>query len=153
MAFVSECSWISRKQQPCVVELSVTMYEKVINPSEVSVIREHINHKVAILPIPVAAQSKVWVFDRSLAGIAGSNPAWRMDAPLVTIVCCQAQVSATGRSPVQRSRTACVCVCVCYSVINCNNKLLHLPCVGRKSSEWERKKERKEKKSCYTEPP
>jgi hypothetical protein len=27
------------------------------------------------LPIPVAARSKAWVCGRSLAGIAGSNPA------------------------------------------------------------------------------
>jgi len=27
-------------------------------------------------------------------------------------VCCQVEVSVTGRSPVQRSPTECVCVCV-----------------------------------------
>ena len=31
------------------------------------------------LPIPVAALSKAWLFDLSLAGIAGSNPAEDMD--------------------------------------------------------------------------
>jgi hypothetical protein len=30
-------------------------------------------------PIPVAAQSKVWVCGRSLVGIVGSNPAGGMD--------------------------------------------------------------------------
>ena len=34
------------------------------------------------LPIPVAERSKVSVCGRSLAGVAGSNPAWGMD------VCC-----------------------------------------------------------------
>jgi len=36
---------------------------------------------------------------------------------LVNIVCCQVEVSATGRSLVQRSPTDCVCVCVCVCVI------------------------------------
>jgi len=40
------------------------------------------------LPIPVAARFKAWVCGRSLAGIAGSNPAGGM------VVCCQVQISA-----------------------------------------------------------
>jgi len=31
-------------------------------------------------PSPVAARSKAWVYGRSLAGIAASNPAGGMDA-------------------------------------------------------------------------
>ena len=34
-------------------------------------------------PIPVTAQSKEWVCGRSLAGIAGSNPAGSMDVCLL----------------------------------------------------------------------
>jgi len=34
------------------------------------------------MPIPVGERSKMWVCDRSLAGIAGSNPAGVMN------VCC-----------------------------------------------------------------
>jgi hypothetical protein len=34
-------------------------------------------------PIPVAARSKAWVYGRSLAGIAGSNPAKDMDVCLL----------------------------------------------------------------------
>ena len=34
----------------------------------------------------------------------------------MNVECCQAEVSATGRSLVQRSPTACVCVCVCVCV-------------------------------------
>jgi hypothetical protein len=49
---------------------------------------------------------------------------------VVSVVCCQVEVSVTGRSPVQRSPTECVCVCVCVcvsvSLIKCNRKLLHL---------------------------
>jgi hypothetical protein len=53
------------------------------------------------LLLPVAARFKAWVCGRSLAGIAGSNPAGGM------VVCCQVQISATGRSLFQRSPTDC----------------------------------------------
>jgi hypothetical protein len=36
-----------------------------------------------VLPIPVAASSKAWVYGRSFAGIAGSNPAEGMDVCLL----------------------------------------------------------------------
>ena len=57
--------------------------------------------------VPVAARSKAWVCGRSLAGIVGSNPAGSMDIYLsvVSVVCCQVEVSSTGRSLVQRSPT------------------------------------------------
>ena len=35
------------------------------------------------VPIPIAARSKTWVYGRSLAGIAGSNPAYGMDVCLL----------------------------------------------------------------------
>jgi hypothetical protein len=65
------------------------------------------------LPIPVSARSKAWVSCRSLAGIVGSNPTGRMDVSLVSVVCFQVKVSASGWSLVQRSRTACG-VSECY---------------------------------------
>ena len=34
--------------------------------------------KILCLPLPVAARSRAWVCGRSLAGIAGSNPAGDM---------------------------------------------------------------------------
>ena len=56
----------------------------------------------------VAGRSKVWVCDRSLAGIAGSNPAWRMRVCLFKCRACgQVEVSAMGPSLVQRSPTEC----------------------------------------------
>jgi hypothetical protein len=62
----------------------------------------------SIYPIPVASQSKAWVCGRSLAGIAGSNPAEGHGYLSVAIfVCCQVQVSVTGWSLVQRSPTEC----------------------------------------------
>ena len=59
-------------------------------------------------PIPVAERSKAKVCGQSHAGVVGSNPAEGMDVSfLLSVVCCQVEVSATGRSLVQRSRTAC----------------------------------------------
>ena len=37
------------------------------------------------MPIPVAARSTVWICGRSLAGIAGSNPAGNMDICLLCV--------------------------------------------------------------------
>jgi len=54
------------------------------------------------MPVPVAARSKAWVYGCSFAGIVGSNP-----AGVVSFVCCQVEVSATGWSLVQRSPTDC----------------------------------------------
>ena len=43
-----------------------------------------------IIPIPVAARCKAWVYDSALAGIAGSNSAWKMDVcfSCECCVCC-----------------------------------------------------------------
>jgi hypothetical protein len=56
----------------------------------------------------VAARSKTWVCGRSLVGIVGSNPTGVYGSlSLVSVVCCQVEVSATGWSLVQRSPTEC----------------------------------------------
>jgi hypothetical protein len=56
----------------------------------------------------VAARSKAWVYGRSLAGTVGSNPAGGHGClSLVSVVCCQIEVSVTGWSLVQRSPTEC----------------------------------------------
>ena len=71
------------------------------------------NYKISLLygrikPIPVAVRSKKWVCCRSLAGIAGSNPAGTVYMSVSwSVVCCQEEASASGRSLVQRSRTEC----------------------------------------------
>ena len=60
----------------------------------------------------MAERSKARECDLSLAGIAGSNSARVMDLSLVRVVCCQIEVSAMGRSLVQRSPADCsVMVC------------------------------------------
>ena len=38
------------------------------------------------MPIPAAARSTVWVYDRPLAGIAGSNPAECVEVSLISVV-------------------------------------------------------------------
>jgi hypothetical protein len=48
------------------------------------------------MPVPVAALSKAWVCGRSLAVIVSSNPAGCMNVCLVSVVCCQVEVSATS---------------------------------------------------------
>jgi hypothetical protein len=53
-------------------------------------------HEIMTMPIPVAARPKEWVYGRSLACIAGSNPAGGMDVSLVNRMCCQRDVSAMG---------------------------------------------------------
>jgi hypothetical protein len=64
----------------------------------------------------MAAQTKAWVCGRSLAGIAGSNPAGGIDGlSVVNVVCCQVEVSATRCSLVQRGPTDCG---VCLSVMD-----------------------------------
>jgi len=55
-----------------------------------------------------AVRSKAWVYGHSLDGIAGSNTAGGHGfLSVVSVVCCQVEVSATGRSLVQRSPTDC----------------------------------------------
>ena len=98
----------------------------------------NLNTRIYYGPIPVTARSKARVCGCSLAGISGSNPAGGMDSWLLWILCCQVEVSETGRSLVQRSPTArlrararaCVYeyVYVCVYVIECG----YLQWVGRK---------------------
>jgi hypothetical protein len=48
-------------------------------------------------PIPVAVRSKAWVCGCSFAGIVVSNPPQGHGClSLVSVVCCQVEVSATG---------------------------------------------------------
>jgi hypothetical protein len=48
------------------------------------------------------------VYDGSIAGVSGFESRWRYGyLSLVSVVCCQVEVSATGRSLVQRSPTDC----------------------------------------------
>ena len=48
---------------------------------------------LACMSVPVAARYKAWVYGRSLAGIAGSNPTGGIDVCL-SVVCCQVEVCA-----------------------------------------------------------
>jgi hypothetical protein len=59
-----------------------------------------------VTPVPVSAQSKAFVCGRSPAEIMGSNPTGGMVVGCECL-CCQVEVSVTGRSLVQRSPTVC----------------------------------------------
>ena len=60
------------------------------------------------MPIPVAARSKAWVCCRLPARTAGSNSTGDIKSvPPVSVVCCHVEVSATGRSLLQRSPIEC----------------------------------------------
>ena len=55
----------------------------------------------------MAAPSKACFCGRSLAGTVRSNSAGGMDVYLVSVVCCEVEVYASGWSLVQRSPTGC----------------------------------------------
>jgi len=58
--------------------------------------------------VPVAARSKAWVCGRSPEDIVGSKPTGGHGClPVVSVVCCQVEVSGSGCSPDQRSPTKC----------------------------------------------
>jgi hypothetical protein len=65
---------------------------------------------------------------------------------LANDACCQVEVSATGRSLVQRNPIECVCVCVSLNVIKRNNNPVHLQSVGRRG---QTKKERRNKTNHF----
>ena len=69
-----------------------------------------ISYNITLIPVSeperAAVLSEAWFCGQSLAGIAVSNPAGSC-LSLVIDVCCQVEVSATGRSLVKRSPTEC----------------------------------------------
>jgi hypothetical protein len=64
-------------------------------------------HNGVSRPIPVAVRLKVWGYCRSLAGIAGSNPAEAWMLSHVSVVCCRLEVCVLVCSLVQRSPAGC----------------------------------------------
>jgi hypothetical protein len=82
-----------------IVMVIVTVYCKSVN-------RNSYFGTLYSQPIPVTACSKAWVCGRSLAGIAGSNPASGVDVCLLWLFCslkwmslCQADHSSRGVLP------------------------------------------------------
>jgi hypothetical protein len=74
----------------------------------------------------VAARSKAWVFGRSLTRIVGSNPTVGHGClSVVSVVCCQVEVSATSWSLVQRSPTDCGVSNVCVTMKPRRNEEAH----------------------------
>jgi len=80
-------------------------------------------HYIEYLPVPVAARSKAWVCCCSPTESVGSSPNGGMS--VVSVVCCQVEVSATGLSLVQRSPLSVCCECcvsgrdLCDGLIPC----------------------------------
>ena len=50
-------------------------------------------------------RAKAWVSGRSIAGSVGSNPAREMGVSIMSVVCCQGEVSESGWSLIQRIPT------------------------------------------------
>ena len=91
-------------------------YYRLRSSSRFNVLLQHLlymtNYLLVIMtslafrrPIPVAERFMARVCGRSHAGSAGSNPARGMDVCVVSVVCCQVEVSATGGTLVQRTPT------------------------------------------------
>jgi len=51
-----------------------------------SAAQSHIKMANISSPVPVAARHKAWVYDRSLAGIVGSNPTMHCLLPVLCVV-------------------------------------------------------------------
>ena len=69
---------------------------------------------IAPAPIPVAARSKAWVCDSSVAGISGSNPHGCLVVSLsvVSVISCHVEVSASGPSRGVLPNVVCLSVIV-----------------------------------------
>jgi hypothetical protein len=72
---------------------------------------------------------------RVLAGVVGSNPAEGMDVSLMSVMCYQIQVSASGWSLVQRSPTDC-------GVSECDHEssIMRRPWLTVAVAPWQKKK-------------
>jgi len=69
------------------------------------VYREGLETAITVSPIPVAARHRAWVCGSSLVANAGESRRKNACLSLTSVVCCQVEVSATGRSLVQRIPT------------------------------------------------
>jgi hypothetical protein len=92
---------------------------KIFSESYAATVRKPLFIERSSPPIPVTTRSKAQTCGHSLAGIAFTNSAEGV-LPLVNVVCCQEEVSTTGRPPDQE------CACVSLSVIRCNSDPLQL---------------------------
>jgi hypothetical protein len=88
----------------------------------------------------MAALSKAWICSHLLTGIAGLSPAgaWM---PVISVVFCQVEVSASHWLYCRRSPTARACVFVSFSVTRYNNIPLHLQRVGIEEARLRKKED------------
>ena len=61
-----------------------------------TVLTKNCQNKHSSTSIRVAARSMAWICGGLLVGISGSNPAGDMVVSLVSVVCCQIEVSESG---------------------------------------------------------
>jgi hypothetical protein len=64
------------------------------------------------LPIPVTARSNAWFCERLRAGMVFRIPPGHEYLSVMNVVCCQVEVSVSGRSLVQSSHTERLCLSV-----------------------------------------
>jgi hypothetical protein len=79
-------SWATSIQSTCLIlflETFILILSSNLRPGFTSGLKEGLNIS---LPMLVAARSNAWVWGRSLAGIAGSNPAGSMDVCLLRVL-------------------------------------------------------------------
>jgi hypothetical protein len=103
---------VSTRCSRCLSALAVIIYRSAIL-SPIFFIFTQVCHQMLI---PVAERSNARIYGRSLAGIDVSSPAeFYMFA---SVVCRQVEISATGRSLVQRNPTDC-CVRQPWTALDC----------------------------------
>ena len=80
-------------------------YQETLQRESLVALNDHPMSLYAVyMHIVFSSTAVVERYKARVAGIAGSNSAGNMD---VSLACCQVEVSATGRSLVQRSPTDC----------------------------------------------
>jgi hypothetical protein len=85
----------------CICKLLYVLVQYYVSFSQTQNYSNKLNNRPGLM----AAQSRVWAYGRSLAGVAGSNPAGRRDVCLFRLLCFLVGVYATGREIARRSPT------------------------------------------------
>jgi len=86
-ALVPKTNYVPRRQPNSSFPFAQTFIQSLMISSLLKVLfwrHQFATH--SIVPVPVAARSKAWVYNRSLAGIVGSNPTEGMDVCLFWVL-------------------------------------------------------------------
>ena len=99
--------------------LSVNFVRHLVDPPRQSPLTDNTSICRVYRRVPVAARSKTWVCGRSPAETGFESRRGHGCLSVVSVVCCQVEVSATGWSLVQRSPTDCgASLSVIYKLVN-----------------------------------